>query len=139
MAFACAFIWSVYSVLSRRFAAVPSDIVAGFCLVTAALAGLCHVALEETIWPASASQWLAVLGLGLFPVGLAFYTWDLGVKRGDIMVLGAASYAAPLLSTLVLVAFGMTEFHWSIALACLLITLGAGLAAKEMFLNKRIS
>ncbi len=33
------------------------------------------------------------------PVGLAFYTWDYGVKKGDIQLLGAASYAAPLLST----------------------------------------
>jgi drug/metabolite transporter (DMT)-like permease len=33
-------------------------------------------------------------------VGLAFYVWDIGVKRGDIQFLGVASYAAPLLSTL---------------------------------------
>ena len=51
-----------------------------------------------------AGQWLAVLGLGLMPVGAAFYAWDIGVKRGNIQVLGAASYAAPLLSTLVLIA-----------------------------------
>ena len=38
------------------------------------------------------------------PVGAAFYAWDHGVKHGNIQVLGAASYAAPLLSTLVLIA-----------------------------------
>ncbi len=43
-----------------------------------------------------------LLGLGLFPVGAAFYAWDFGVKNGDIQILGAASYAAPLLSTLIL-------------------------------------
>jgi drug/metabolite transporter (DMT)-like permease len=87
---------------------------------------------EQTVWPAQATQWLAVIGLGLFPLGLAFYTWDFGLKRGDVMVLGALSYAAPLLSTLVLIAFGFADYHWSILAACLLITGGALIAAKDM-------
>lgn len=45
----------------------------------------------------------------LFPVGLAFYAWDHGVKNGDIQILGASSYAAPLLSTLILTLFGFAE------------------------------
>lgn len=139
LAFACAFIWSGYSVLSRRMASVPTDVVAGYCLVTALLAGICHLALEDTVWPDTASQWLAILGLGLMPVGLAFYTWDVGVKRGDIMVLGASSYASPLLSTLVLAAAGMAAFNWSIVAACLLITLGAVIAAKDMIFRRKAS
>jgi len=136
LAFACAFIWSVYSVLSRRFAAVSTDVVVGYCLLTAVLSGLCHAAFETTVWPQGVTQWLAIMGLGLFPVGLAFYTWDIGVKKGDIMVLGAASYSAPLLSTLVLLAGGLAVFHWTIALACVLITGGAIIAAKDMILRK---
>ena len=46
------------------------------------------------------------LGLGVGPVGLAFYVWDFVVKRGDIRLLGVAAYAAPVLSTLILVAAG---------------------------------
>src|SRR5207302_4868186 len=105
-AFVAAFVWATYSVLSRRVTAVPSDAVAGFCLVTSALAALCHVLFEPTIWPTTAGQWLAVLALGIGPVGAAFYAWDFGVKRGDIRVLGAASYAAPILSTAFLVLAG---------------------------------
>ena len=71
-------------------------------------------------------------GLGLMPVGAAFYAWDYGVKRGNIQVLGAASYAAPLLSTLILIAAGAAEATTSIIAACLLITFGAVLAAKNM-------
>jgi len=44
-AFVAAFTWSFYSVLSRRFAAVPTDVVAGFCLATSALAAACHLLL----------------------------------------------------------------------------------------------
>jgi drug/metabolite transporter (DMT)-like permease len=131
-AFVAAFVWATYSVLSRRFAAVPSDAVAGFCLATAALAAICHLAFETTVWPASPGQWLAVIGLGLAPVGAAFYAWDFGVKRGDIRVLGAASYAAPILSTLLLVLTGYTTARWSLALAALLIAGGGLLAAKDL-------
>lgn len=132
----CAFTWSGYSVLSRKFAAVPTDIVTGFCIVAALLSTLCHGWLEVTKWPGSATEWLAVLGLGLGPVGLAFYAWDIGVKRGNIQLLGVASYGAPLLSTLLLIAFGYGQFTWKTAAACLLIALGALLAAKGVAVRK---
>ena len=132
MAFLCALIWSGYSVLSRRFSEVSTDVVTGFCLATALLALLAHGLMEETVWPQTNGEWLAVLSLGLGPVGLAFYVWDYGVKRGDIQVLGAASYLAPLLSTLALIGAGFAEFTSAIGIACALITAGAMLAAKEM-------
>jgi drug/metabolite transporter (DMT)-like permease len=130
-AFACAFVWSGYSVLSRRFGQVPTDAVGGFCGATALLAFFCHRLFETTVWPAG-GQWLAVLALGLGPVGAAFFVWDHGVKRGDIKALGAFAYAAPLLSTILLVAFGQGSATWRIAVACVLITGGAALAAGDL-------
>ena len=127
-----AFTWSAYSLLSRRFGAVPTDIIAGFCTITAILSLICHLVLEQTVWPQGTEQWLAVAGLGLLPVGAAFYAWDVGVKHGDIQALGTASYAAPLLSTLILVASGVGQADWRIALACVLITGGAVVAAKDL-------
>src|SRR5208283_2419846 len=91
LALCCAFVWSGYSVLSRRLKGAPTEAVAGFCLATAALAAVCHAAFETTVAPADAGQWMAILGLGLGPVGLAFYVWDYGVKHGDIRLLGVAS------------------------------------------------
>lgn len=131
-AIVCALAWSTYSILSRRLGSVPTDAVVGFCLMTALLSGICHLLFEETVWPASNLEWLAILGLGLGPVGAAFYVWDYGVKNGDIKVLGAASYMAPLLSTLVLILAGFGTLTWAIGLACLAITGGAVLAAKDM-------
>jgi len=135
-AFVAAFVWATYSVLSRRFATVPTDAVAGFCLVTAVLAVLCHVLFEDTVWPAGALQWLAVAGLGIGPVGAAFYAWDFGVKHGDIRVLGAASYAAPVLSTELLVFFGFAQASTSLAFAAVLLTAGGLLAARDMLLKR---
>ncbi len=129
LALCCAFVWSTYSVLSRRLKAAPTEAVAGFCLATAALAALCHFAFETTVAPANAGEWLAIVGLGLGPVGLAFYVWDYGVKNGDIRLLGVAAYAAPVLSTLILVAAGFAPATPSLALACALIVAGAAIAS----------
>jgi drug/metabolite transporter (DMT)-like permease len=136
-AFLCAFTWAAYSLISRKFDAVSTDVVTGFCLATSVLSLLCHLALETTVWPQTTAQWAAVVGLGLLPVGLAFYVWDYGVKNGDIQILGASSYAAPLLSTLILIIFGFGEISVRIGLSCLLITGGAVLAARDMLFRKQ--
>jgi len=136
LALACAFIWSGYSVLSRRFKAVPTDAVVGFCAVTCLLALACHVALEETVRP-NGTEWLAILGLGLGPVGLAFYAWDRGVKHGDIRLLGVASYATPVLSTLILVAVGFAQPTLALGLAVALIAGGALVASRDQLLAAR--
>jgi drug/metabolite transporter (DMT)-like permease len=130
LAFACAFVWSSYSVLSRRLKAAPTEAVAGFCLATSALAAICHFAFETTIAPAGLTPWAAIVGLGLGPVGLAFYLWDYGVKHGDLRLLGVAAYAAPALSTLILVAAGFAPATASLGLACALIVGGAVVATR---------
>ncbi|MEO0991491.1 MAG: EamA family transporter [Pseudomonadota bacterium] len=130
LALLCALVWSGYSVLSRTMGQVPTAAVAVFCLATAVLASLAHVAIEDTVLPGSALGWIAVACLGAGPVGLAFYVWDIGVKQGDIQLLGTLSYAAPLLSTVILVIAGISEPTWRLAGASLLITGGAVLAAR---------
>jgi drug/metabolite transporter (DMT)-like permease len=135
-ALAAALTWAVYSVLSRRYAHVPTDAVGGFCAATAVFAAAVHIAVEETVWP-EGSEWLAVVTMGLGPVGIAFFTWDYGVKHGDIRVLGVAAYATPLLSTLLLIAAGEARLTWALGVACVLIVGGAVLAAREMMASPR--
>lgn len=130
LAFLCALFWTGYSLGSRRLGRVPTAAVAVYCLATAALSLPLHLLLEETAWPAEPAGWASVLALGLGPVGLAFYTWDIGVKRGDIQLLGTASYAAPLLSTLALILTGAAQAGAQLLLAATLICAGALLAAE---------
>ena len=129
--------WAVYSVLSRRLAHVSSESITGFCLATASLAAGCHVVLEPTVWPTDFGQWAAIIALGLGPVGLAFFVWDIGVKHGDIQVLGAASYATPLLSTGLLIVTGYAAYSHLLLAAAALITLGAVLAASDLLFGRR--
>jgi drug/metabolite transporter (DMT)-like permease len=130
-AFVAAFVWATYSVMSRKLKSVPTDAVAGFCFVTALLAAAAHGIFEITIWPDSPAQWLAIIALGVGPVGIAFYAWDIGMKRGDIRVLGAVSYATPLLSTAFLILAGFAKPSASIAIAAVLIAGGGLIAAKD--------
>lgn len=132
-AICCAFIWSCYSVLSRRYANVSTDVIGLFCGATAFLAFICHLLFETAVWPASAIQWLAVLGLGLGPVGAAFFLWDRGMKQGDIQTLGVLSYLSPLLSTLILLGMGVAPFSGSLVAGCLLITGGAIVGSYRVF------
>ncbi len=130
-AVACALTWSIYSVANRRFGSVPTDTVAGFCAAAALLGFISHALFETWVMP-TATQWGAILLLGLGPVGAAFFVWDYGTKHGHIQALGALAYGAPLLSTLLLIAFGQAEATWSVALACGLIVGGALLASLEL-------
>ncbi len=135
LAMVCAVTWAGYSVLSRRLGETPTETVVVFCLATSALSGILHLLFEQTTWPENAMGWASVAALGLGPVGAAFYVWDFGVKKGDIQLLGVASYAAPLLSTLVLVLAGVAEPSLGLLVAALLITAGALIAARTSLKN----
>lgn len=135
-ALSCAIVWAGYSVLSRRFPAVRTDSVAGFCAVTSLFAFIGHVLFEETVWPSMPGQWMALAALGLGPAGLAFYLWDFGVKHGDIKMLGLLGYATPLFSTAWLLLLGVGRPSEAILFACLLIIFGAVAGARPNFKNK---
>jgi drug/metabolite transporter (DMT)-like permease len=135
LAFLCAVTWAVYSVASRGLGDVPTEAVTVFCLATAVLSLGAHLALEQTVWPIGAKGWASVVALGIGPVGAAFFTWDVGMKRGNIQLLGVASYAAPLLSTLTLVVAGITPATTALIFAAVFITTGAALAARASARN----
>src|SRR5262249_19643390 len=78
-------------------------------LAAAGLAFAAALAFESVTLPADVHTWLALAALGLGPVGPAFLLWDIGMKRGNVALLGVLSYASPILSTLLLIALGLAE------------------------------
>lgn len=127
---ACALIWSSYSVANRRFAGAPVEVVAVACFFTAVAGAAAHLLFEETVVPL-AVEWIYVFLLGLGPVGAAFFLWDHGTKHGNLTLLGVASYAAPVLSTVFLVLAGDASPTWQLAAAALLVAGGAALASRK--------
>lgn len=130
VALACALIWSSYSVLSRLVRSVPTDAVGWFCGVTAVLALICHLLWENTVWPRNIMEWIGVVGLGLGPVGIAFFTWDHGVKHGNIQLLGTLAYGTPLISVILLIVAGYGETSAAVFSACILIVMGSLIAGR---------
>jgi drug/metabolite transporter (DMT)-like permease len=128
----CAFIWSSYSVLSRYFGEIPTLSIGGFCGASALLSLCAHGVFEQTYMP-TFEECIAAIGLGLGPVGLAFFVWDYGMKQGDIKLIGSLAYATPLLSTLMLVFFGRSAPNSAIWIACALIVLGSLLSSLPFF------
>jgi drug/metabolite transporter (DMT)-like permease len=126
---ASALTWATYSVLSRRFAAVPTGAVAGFCAASAGLAAVAQTMLGGWVLPHGPAL-AAVLALGLGPVGGAFFLWDVGMKRGDQLLLGTLAYATPVASTLLLCAGGFAAFTASLMAAALLVAAGGLVAAR---------
>lgn len=130
-AVACSIIWALYSVLNRRYRNVPSDAVGGFCGATAILALISHLLFESWVWP-QPGQWVAILALGLGPLGAAFFVWDYGCKHGNIRALGTLAYGGPLVSIGLLILHGDGELTEQVALAALLIIGGAALGAGDL-------
>ena len=128
-ALGCALVWAIYSVTSKRMAAVPTGAVAGFCVASAALAGVAHLLVEPSVLPDS-RQLLGAILLGLGPVGAAFFLWDIGMKQGDPRLLGTLAYAVPVASTLLLILAGEGAMNWRVAMAVLLVAGGGWIASR---------
>jgi len=92
--------WALYSTLSRRWASqAAGQAVPLFMLCTGLLLGGARALVAET------TQWSprAVAELAYMVVGsnLAYAFWERAMRRGDIVLVAAASLLTPLLSTLV--------------------------------------
>jgi drug/metabolite transporter (DMT)-like permease len=125
-----AFIWATYSLLTRRVGNFPTAAVGLFCLVSGALALVCHATLEPRFVP-SPAQGLLIALLAIGPMGAAFFLWDAALKRGDPRMIGALAYLTPLGSTLCLLIAGVGTFTPVVGTATLLIVGGAVLGARS--------
>ncbi|SBS30260.1 Aromatic amino acid exporter YddG [Marinomonas spartinae] len=105
-AFIASLIWGSYSLANRRHSSVPSSCVLWNCIVAALFSVSFHLVLEPHVYNFSQDTWIAILGLGFGPIGVAFLCWDIGTKRGDLSLLGVLSYTAPALSILWTALFG---------------------------------
>jgi drug/metabolite transporter (DMT)-like permease len=71
---------------------------------------------------------LAMVLIGIGPMGLANLLWDHGVRFGDGRILSALAYLTPVLSTLLLVLFGLAELTAQLLVGGGLILLGIALS-----------
>ncbi len=135
MAATAAFVWASYSLLTRRVPHFSSAAVGGFCLTSGLLAlGAAFLFGEWQVMPWQAltiREWALLLAIGVGPLGIAFYTWDAALKRGDPRRIGALAYLTPLASTLNLTLLGRRPLPWYAGMALVLIISGAILGNRK--------
>ena len=115
-----AFIWSTYSLGTRRVAHFETAAVGSFAALSGVLSLLCHWVLEPSV-SLSVRDVLGIAALGAGPLGGAFFLWDAALKTGDPRRIGVFAFLTPLLSTLVLIVFTGQQFHLNIGIAAVMI------------------
>jgi hypothetical protein len=111
---------------------VPSSALGVFYAACAVVTFAAHLLLETWI-PPQPTEWLAVAGLGIFPMGLAIYFWDFGLKRGDIQALGAFSYVEPFIGAVLVALFTGAALSLSLVWSGLLVVTGAVIASAGLW------
>jgi drug/metabolite transporter (DMT)-like permease len=129
-ALVAALIWSSYSWYMGKSNNNVEDI-GWMSMAVAILAFICHLLLEpsslSTLTQLDGITLLAILLLGLGPVGGAFYLWDIGMKFGKQSWLASLRFATPVLSTMLLALFGIGTLSINVLIALALIMVGAGI------------
>lgn len=102
LALAAAFTWALYSLILKRVPPFPYGAVGLFNLG----AGLISLGISfatEDIPQISAVGWFWLIGIGLGPLGFAFYFWNRAALSLPATQLGVVSFLTPVLSTTALI------------------------------------
>jgi drug/metabolite transporter (DMT)-like permease len=129
-------LWGLYAIFSRGNAEVPTSTLGVFYLGCGFLTLLLHFSFEVWIWP-NRDEILAIIALGLFPMGLAIFLWDFGVKAGDLRVLGVFSYVESLLGALIVYLIADGSLSANLWLSGVCIVVGSLVASTELW-SKRV-
>ncbi|MFT3816694.1 MAG: DMT family transporter [Rubrivivax sp.] len=131
LALAAALVWSTYSLLLRRSQGINAPTTGLCCLLSGALALLVNAGMGGSAVAPSATEWAAIVALGVGPMGGAFYLWSEALRHGDPRVIGVLANATPVLSTVVLTASAGLAFAPFMAVA-LVLTMAASLVAARL-------
>lgn len=130
LAFLAATCFAVYSALRAKVAGGPLDAAGAACGVAALVALCLHLMFGSTApVETEPKAILAMILIGVGPMGLANLLWDYGVRFGDGRVLSTLAYLTPVLSTLLLVGLGLATLTSQVLVGGGLILGGIALTA----------
>lgn len=121
LAFGSAMSWTLYCLYSRYNANYSANCISWACGIAALFSLGVHLRYETYVTP-SLFEMLLITLVGVFQIGLAYYFWEIALKKGSVKILGLAAYTIPLFSVMILVLFGEAEFEYEMAIATILIT-----------------
>ena len=119
--------YASYTIYRQFDTKTPSDAVGIYGLIAAIVCTAIHFPCEVTL-ALNVKQLLAIVFLGIAPMGLGYALWDYGVARGDTRLMSVLAYGTPLLATLMLITLGFAAFSVSLSVGAALIVAAAFLA-----------
>jgi drug/metabolite transporter (DMT)-like permease len=136
LALGAALIWPIYSLGKLKFSPTPIWSIGSFCLFSSILSFVTHYLIEPRVVLQFHDAWKLIL-MGIGPFGIAFYSWDVALRKGDAKVIGALAYLTPVFSTLGLVFFAGQEMVSSTLLAMIFIICGASTGLLDFWGGRR--
>lgn len=117
-----AIIWSFYTIATRYFQDVPTEMVGMYCGIGALVSIILHCSFETWVTP-TLKEGLMVALLGLSS-GFAYLLWTYGTQKGNLKMLGVLAYFTPVASMALLVMSGKEPMSSALIIACGLVVLG---------------
>jgi drug/metabolite transporter (DMT)-like permease len=139
LALGAAFIWALYSLLTKRLPIFDSSAVSVFTFISGILSLLFYFVSGGSIaqfTQLTGRDWLFVMLIGIGPLGGAFFLWDYALKHGDPRMIGSLAFLTPLLSTLILILFGGKHLTIFNVIALVLIVGGAVIGSIRAKVNE---
>lgn len=135
MALVGGMMWSLYSVLLKKWH-VPeenngSTLQFIFCGMLAAIVGIFN-GQWKMMGPVTGTTILWILFLGIGPIGIAYYCWEIGVRRGSTHLIAVLAYFIPIMSAILIGVLFKRAFSWGLLPGAAMITAGALLSRKAV-------
>jgi drug/metabolite transporter (DMT)-like permease len=136
MAVAGALLWAIYSALRRVVPVGVPDAMTAFTSLSAIAAWVTHFAIGEPL-QTSSDDFLALIVVGILPVGFANLMWDYGTRLGDPVLLAGLSFLEPLLASALIAVVHGVPFRLADLAGLALILLGIGCSILSERLRRR--
>lgn len=130
LALGSAWIWSSYSLLTKRAGNLKTGSIGTFCIVSGVLAVAAHSALEPPV-ALSLQDGILIALLGLGPLGGSFYIWHIALQSADARRVGLIAFATPLLSTIALLIQNQEPLRAAIVVATGMVVFAAWFGSRN--------
>lgn len=137
LALMAAITWPLYSIGKKKLPETSVWAIGSFGFISGLLCLLTHKLYEPKVVLQTRDA-ILLLFMGIGPFGIAFYCWDMALKKGDSKMMGALAYISPVLSTLGLILFADQTLNFSTLMAMILIISGASAGLLDFFPRNRL-
>lgn len=132
MALGGGFLWALYCVLLKRWR-IPEEqggtaFHFGVCALIAAVLATIRGEWTGCVFTPEAVFWVLFGGVG--PVGLGYYWWEIGIKRGNVHLISLMAYFIPIGAAVLIGLFFKESLSWGLIPGAGMIAAGAWLVRR---------